>query len=147
MPIEAGEYAAYQAARPDIARVLGPSTATAVGTTVLPDTRNARFGNPGVAGTGNNGDTMGFDTLYGDGIGGAGIGSRGLPGDRLHPANRSHFDSRDYWFAGALQKMQTGWLGRWLDAYGSQDNPLQAISLDSALSKQIRSAKAPVCAI
>src|SRR4029077_10197736 len=27
------------------------------------------------------------------------------------------------------------------------DNPLQAVSLDSSLSKQIRSAKAPVCAI
>ena len=43
--------------------------------------------------------------------------------------------------------MQTGWLGRWLDTYGSKDNPLQAISLDSSLSKQIRSNKAPVCAI
>ena len=30
------------------------------------------FGNPGVSGTGNNGDTRGFDTLYGDGGGGAG---------------------------------------------------------------------------
>jgi len=33
----------------------------------------------------------------------------------------------------------------WDDTYGSQVNPLQAISLDSSLSKQIRSARAPVC--
>jgi len=63
------------------------------------------------------------------------------------PANRSHFDSRDYWFAGALQKMATGWLGRWMDAYGSADNPLQAVSIDSSISKQIRTSKAPVSAI
>ena len=46
-----------------------------------------------------------------------------------------------------LQELQTGWLGRWLDNYGSTANPLQAISLDSSLSKQIRTSKAPVCAI
>ena len=54
------------------------------------------------------------------------------------PANRSHFDSRDYWFAGALQKMATGWLGRWLDLYGSADNPLQAVSIDSSRSRSAR---------
>ena len=88
---------------------------------------------------------MGFDTLYGDGTGGAGSDLAVFPAADYTPANRSHFDSRDYWFAGALQKMQTGWLGRWLDAYGSQVNPLQAISLDSSLSKQIRSTR-PRCA-
>ena len=70
-----------------------------------------------------------------------------FPAADYTPANRSHFDSRDYWFAGALQKMKTGWLGRWLDLYGSPDNPLQAVSLDSSISKQIRSAKAPVSAV
>ncbi len=148
VPVEASEFAAYQAARTNIARVLGPSTGTQVGTTVLPGTGDTlAFGNPGVAGTGNNGDTVGFDTLYGDGTGGAGSDLAVFPAADYTPANRSHFDSRDYWFAGALQKMQTGWLGRWLDAYGSQTNPLQAVSLDSSLSKQIRSATAPVCAI
>ena len=99
----------------------------------MPGHRRARSRSAtrGVSGTGNNGDTMGFDTLYGDGTGGAGSDLAVFPAADYTPANRSHFDSRDYWFAGALQKMQTGWLGRWLDTYGSQVNPLQAISLDS----------------
>jgi uncharacterized protein (DUF1501 family) len=148
VPVEASEFDAYTKARANIARVLGPTTGTKVGTTVLPGTGNTlAFGNPGVSGTGNNGDAVGFDTLYGDGTGGAGSDLAVFPAADYTPANRSHFDSRDYWFAGALQKMQTGWLGRWLDAYGSQTNPLQAVSLDSSLSKQIRSARAPVCAI
>ncbi|HMS60999.1 MAG TPA: DUF1501 domain-containing protein [Solirubrobacteraceae bacterium] len=148
VPVETSEYAAYQAKRANIARVIGPSTGGQVGTTVMGGTGGTlAFGNPGVSGTGNNGDTRGFDTLYGDGSGGAGSDLAVFPAADYTPANRSHFDSRDYWFAGALQKMQTGWLGRWLDAYGSQVNPLQAISLDSSLSKQIRSARAPVCAI
>ena len=43
--------------------------------------------------------------------------------------------------------MPTGWIGRYLDLYGSKDNPLQAVSLDTNLSKQIRSNTAPVCAL
>jgi hypothetical protein len=101
----------------------------------------------GVSGVGNNGQTVGFDTLWGDGSGGAGSNLALWPAADYTPANRSHFDSRDYWFAGALQKMTTGWLGRWLDLYGSPDNPLQAVSLDSSISKQIRTVKAPVSAV
>ena len=105
------------------------------------------WANVGISGVGNNGDTKGFDTLWGDGSGGAGSDLAVWPAADYTPANRSHFDSRDYWFAGALQKMSTGWLGRWLDRYGSPDNPLQAVSLDSSISKQIRTAKAPVSAV
>jgi uncharacterized protein (DUF1501 family) len=94
-----------------------------------------------------NGDVAGFDTLYGDGTGGPGSDLAIIPAADYNPPNRSHFESRDYWFAGALAQLQTGWLGRWLDAYGSPTNPLQAVSLDSNLSKQIRSATAPVCAL
>jgi uncharacterized protein (DUF1501 family) len=43
--------------------------------------------------------------------------------------------------------MPTGWLGRWLDNNGSATNPLQGISLDTALSKALRTATKPVCAI
>ena len=148
VPIDAAQYGAYQSARSNIARVLGPSTAAQVGTLAMPGTgATLGFANPLVSGAANNGDTKGLDTLYGDGSGGAGSDLAIFPAADYTPANRSHFDSRDYWFAGALQKLQTGWLGRWLDAYGSQVNPLQAVSLDSSLSKQIRSATAPVCAI
>lgn len=148
VPVESAEHAAYQAARANIARIIGPTSGAQIGTTPMAGTGGTlAFANPSVSGTGNNGDTKGFDTLYGDGSGGAGSDLAVFPAADYTPANRSHFDSRDYWFAGALQKLQTGWLGRWLDAYGSQVNPLQAVSLDSSLSKQIRSARAPVCAI
>jgi uncharacterized protein (DUF1501 family) len=64
------------------------------------------------------------------------------------PANGSHFEATDYIFAGNLSRqLGTGWLGRWLDLYGSTTNPLQAISIGSSLSKQIRSATAPVCSV
>jgi uncharacterized protein (DUF1501 family) len=143
-----GEYATYAATRPQLARIQGPSAAGQVGSTVMPGTGGAHaWANPGVSGVGNNGDTKGFDTLWGDGSGGAGSNLALWPAADYTPANRSHFDSRDYWFAGALQKMTTGWLGRWLDLYGSLDNPLQAVSLESSISKQIRAAKAPVSAV
>ena len=74
-------------------------------------------------GTDRNGDTKGFDTLYGDGTGGVGSDLAIIPAADYMPANRSHFESRDFWFAGALAQLQTGWLGRWLDAYGSHDEP------------------------
>ncbi len=148
VPVSGAQYSAYVANRGNIARALGPSGGGNVGTTVMGGTGSTlAFANPGVSGAGNNGDTKGFDTLYGDGSGGAGSDLAVFPATDYTPPNLSHFESRDYWFAGALQELQTGWLGRWLDNYGSPSNPLQAISLDSSLSKQIRSSRAPVCAI
>lgn len=146
--VPVSEYDTYATRRPQLARALGPSTAGRVGTTVMAGTGGAHaWANVGVSGVDNNGDTRGFDTLWGDGAGGAGSDLAVWPAADYTPANRSHFDSRDYWFAGALQKMATGWLGRYLDLYGSPDNPLQAVSLDSSISKQIRSARAPVSAV
>jgi uncharacterized protein (DUF1501 family) len=143
-----GDYATYQAGRPNLARALGPSTPTQVGTTAIPGTGGQLgWANVCVSGTGNNNDTRGFDTLYGDGSGGTGSDLALFPAADYTPPSLSHFDSRDYWFAGALQKLTTGWLGRWLDLYGSPDNPLQAVSIDTSLSKQIRTLKAPVSAV
>jgi uncharacterized protein (DUF1501 family) len=148
VPVSSGQYSAYVSQRGNIARTLGASSGRSVGTTVMGGTGGSlAFANPGVSGGANNGDTKGFDTLYGDGSGGAGSDLAVFPATDYQPPNLSHFESRDYWFAGALQELQTGWLGRWLDSYGSTANPLQAISLDSSLSKQIRTSKAPVCAI
>ena len=119
-----------------------------MGTTVMGGTGGSlAFANPLVSGTGNNGASVGLDTLYGDGSGGTGSDLAIFPAADYQPANLSHFESRDYWFAGALEEMSTGWLGRWLDRYGSKQNPLQAISIDTALSQSILTASAPVCAI
>lgn len=142
------DFATYTSMRPGLARVQGPSATGVVGSTIMPGTGDLHaWANVGISGVGNNGDTKGFDTLWGDGSGGPGSDLAVFPAADYTPANRSHFDSRDYWFAGATQKMTTGWLGRWLDRYGSPDNPLQAISLDSSISKQIRSVSAPVSAL
>ena len=59
----------------------------------------------------------------------------------------SHFDNSDLWFNGNPRRRPTGWLGRWIDRNGAETNPLQAISIDTALSKSIRTASKPVCAI
>ena len=62
--------------------------------------------------------------------------------------NLSHFDNSDIWFkASNDQNVKTGWLGRWIDRKGNGTNPLQAISIDTALSKAIRTQTNPVCAI
>jgi uncharacterized protein (DUF1501 family) len=148
VPVDNVNYPSYLSQRQNIARVLGPSSGKSVGTTVMPGTGGTlAFANPLVSGSGNNGSGQGFDSLYGDGTGGAGSDLAIFPATDYVPPDLSHFESRDYWFAGALDDLQTGWLGRWLDAHGSQTNPLQAISLSSDLSKSIRTANAPVCAI
>jgi uncharacterized protein (DUF1501 family) len=108
------------------------------------------FANPLVssAGGGDNGDAShGFDVIYGDGSGGASSNLALLPAADYTPPNLSHFTSSDYWFAGELAHATTGWLGRYLDAYGSATNPLQGISIGSSLSKALRTASAPVCTI
>ena len=44
--------------------------------------------------------------------------------------DQSHFTSRHYWEVGATDPLlRTGWLGRYLDRVGTQDNPLQGLSL------------------
>ncbi len=143
VPASAPEYAKYQALRPTIARVLGRRHGRvrrlddhARHRRLAGVRQQARVRRDAPT---SNGDTKGFDTLYGDGTGGPGSDLAIIPAADYNPPNRSHFESRDYWFAGALAQLQTGWLGRWLDTYGSQTNPLQAVSLDSNLSKQIRS--------
>jgi uncharacterized protein (DUF1501 family) len=64
-----------------------------------------------------------------------------------HP-DMSHFTSRHYWEVGALDtRVQTGWMGRFLDVAGSSDNPLQGLSLDGELTPTIATARNPVAAI
>jgi uncharacterized protein (DUF1501 family) len=149
VPTETNQYGKYKSFRPTIARGL-PTDTTGIGTTLFDPAVNGganpdglAWANPLVSGTGlgKNGDTKGLDTMYSAGD------LAVFPAADFNPSNQSHFEARDYWFAGALSALPTGWVGRWLDTYGSADNPLQAISLDTNLSKQIRSSKAPVCAL
>ena len=67
-----------------------------------------------------------------------------LPAVGYTDPDQSHFTSRHYWEVGALQPhANTGWMGRFLDVTGTQDNPLQGLSLDGRLSPSIASAQRP----
>jgi len=64
-----------------------------------------------------------------------------------HP-DQSHFTSRHYWEVGATDAhLLTGWMGRYLDAIGNADNPLQGLSMTGSLSPTLATAKVPVAAI
>lgn len=64
-----------------------------------------------------------------------------------HP-DQSHFTSRHYYEIGELEiGFRTGWLGRYVDLVGDNENPLQGLSMDGALSPMIATADKPVAAI
>lgn len=64
------------------------------------------------------------------------------------PADQSHFTSRHYWEVGDTDpRLQTGWLGRYLDVVGSPDNPLQGLSVDYSLSPSLAPSRVPVAAL
>jgi uncharacterized protein (DUF1501 family) len=64
-----------------------------------------------------------------------------------HP-DQSHFTSRHYYEIGELDIGQhAGWLGRYLDVVGDEENPLQGLSMDGTLSPMIATAQKPVAAI
>src|SRR5438034_1256889 len=72
----------------------------------------------------------------------------GLPPVGYTNADQSHFTSRHYWEVGDTDpRLQTGWLGRYLDHVGKPDNPLQGVSLDGELSPSLATAKKPVAAL
>jgi uncharacterized protein (DUF1501 family) len=150
------DYDAYKAARPNIHRGVGPSTTgtgARVGSFVLPGRAGEKlaFSNAVVSSTGagdNNGDIRGLDTLFGDGSGGDGSKLAIMHAVDAVKYNLSHFDNSDIWFRASNDiNTKTGWLGRWIDRNGSATNPLQAVSIDTALSKAIRTNVNPVCAI
>jgi uncharacterized protein (DUF1501 family) len=62
--------------------------------------------------------------------------------------NQSHFTSRHYYEIGELQVgTNTGWLGRYIEQVGTDDNPLQGISLDNELSPMLATPSKPVAAV
>ncbi len=64
-----------------------------------------------------------------------------------HP-DQSHFTSRHFWEVGATNaSLLSGWMGRYLDAVGTLDNPLQGLSLTGSLQPTLATARVPVAAI
>jgi len=63
-------------------------------------------------------------------------------------SNQSHFTSRHYYEVGATDaSLRTGWLGRYLDRVGTQDNPLQGLTLDVSLHPSLATASVPVATL
>lgn len=70
-----------------------------------------------------------------------------LPGVGYSDPDQSHFTSRHYWEVGELNtRARTGWMGRMLDAVGTDDNPLQGVALDGWLAPSLATARVPVAA-
>ena len=85
---------------------------------------------------------MPFDTLHGEGKVSV------FPAIGYSGADQSHFTSRHYWEVGELRaNTRTGWMGRLLDAIGTDDNPLQGLAMDGWLSPTLATASKPVAAI
>jgi uncharacterized protein (DUF1501 family) len=62
--------------------------------------------------------------------------------------NQSHFTSRHFWEIGEIEVgFRTGWLGRYLDIVGNDENPLQGLSMDGSLSPMLATAAKPVAAV
>ena len=71
-----------------------------------------------------------------------------LPAIGYANSDKSHFTSRHFWEVGATDaNLRTGWMGRYLDATGNQENPLQGLSLDVALHPALATAKVPVATL
>ncbi|HKG36378.1 MAG TPA: DUF1501 domain-containing protein [Solirubrobacterales bacterium] len=84
----------------------------------------------------------GLATLHGEGKVSA------FPAIGYTSPNQSHFTSRHFWEIGEVEVgFRTGWLGRYLDLAGDNENPLQGLSLDGSLSPALATASKPVAAV
>jgi uncharacterized protein (DUF1501 family) len=64
-----------------------------------------------------------------------------------HP-DESHFVSRHYYEIGQIDVHErAGWLGRYIDVAGDDENPLQGLSMDGILSPMLATKHKPVAAI
>jgi uncharacterized protein (DUF1501 family) len=71
-----------------------------------------------------------------------------LPAIGYDDPDQSHFTSRHFYEIGETRVgANTGWLGRYVEAVGDDDNPLQGISLDGDLSPMLATPTKPVAAI
>jgi uncharacterized protein (DUF1501 family) len=71
-----------------------------------------------------------------------------LPAVGYDSPDQSHFVSRHYWEVGALDPgLRSGWLGRLLDVVGTDDNPLQGVSMGGSLGPSLATSRVPVAAV
>jgi len=71
-----------------------------------------------------------------------------LPAVGYTDANQSHFTSRHYWEVGEVNPFgRWGWLGRYLDRHGAQDNPLQGLTLGWDLQPSLAAQQVPVATV
>ncbi|HEX2414077.1 MAG TPA: DUF1501 domain-containing protein [Thermoleophilaceae bacterium] len=71
-----------------------------------------------------------------------------MPAIGYDDPNQSHFTSRHYWEVGELNPFgRWGWLGRYLDAHGSADNPLQGLTLGWDLQPSLAARDVPVATV
>lgn len=71
-----------------------------------------------------------------------------MPAIGYDSPDQSHFTSRHFYEIGQTSVgANTGWLGRYVDQYGSPDNPLQGLSLSYELSPMLATATNPVAAV
>jgi uncharacterized protein (DUF1501 family) len=71
-----------------------------------------------------------------------------LPAVGYDDPNQSHFTSRHYWEVGETNPAgRVGWLGRYLDQHGTNNNPLQGLALDWSLAPSLATAQNPVAAV
>jgi uncharacterized protein (DUF1501 family) len=62
--------------------------------------------------------------------------------------NQSHFTSRHYYEIGEVTVgANTGWLGRYIEQVGTDNNPLQGVSLSNELSPSLATPSKPVAAV
>jgi uncharacterized protein (DUF1501 family) len=63
-------------------------------------------------------------------------------------SDKSHFTARHYYEVGQTDAhLRTGWLGRYLDIVGVQDNPVQGLTLDATLHPALATGKVPVATL
>jgi uncharacterized protein (DUF1501 family) len=71
-----------------------------------------------------------------------------LPAIGYDDANQSHFTSRHYWEVGEVNPFgRWGWLGRYLDRHGTDDNPLQGLALGWDLQPVLAAQDVPVATV
>ncbi len=125
LPLTGQDRTIYDAARPRLG--IAPGSALAV---------------PGHADLGWHPQLASLKTLFDESKVGAYLGV-----DYPNP-DYSHFQSVYYWRTGQLKNgATTGWLGNWLDAYGSATNPLQGVAVQWAADDLLRTRRAPTAAV